>query len=100
MIEVESAGELDRLASLAERHGQAPRVALRVNPDFQLKGSGMRMGGGAQQFGIDAEEAPQDIADCRARGLAIQGFPIFAGTQNPSAQPLPANPATPPDPHV
>ena len=86
MIEVESAGELDRLASLAERHGQAPRVALRINPDFQLKGSGMRMGGGAQQFGIDAEEAPQVIAGCRARGLAIQGFHIFAGSQNLSAE--------------
>src|SRR3546814_14049673 len=53
---------------------------------FQLKGSGMRMGGGAQQFGIDAEEAPQVIADCRARGLAIQGFHIFAGSQNLSAE--------------
>lgn len=85
-VEVESAGELTRLAAIAETLGAAPRLALRVNPDFQLKGSGMRMGGGAQQFGIDAEEVPQIIADSRARGLAIQGFHIFAGSQNLNAE--------------
>ena len=63
-----------------------PRIALRINPDFQLKGSGMRMGGGAQQFGIDAEDAPQLISECETRGLAIQGFHIFAGSQNLNAE--------------
>lgn len=86
LIEVESAGELRRLENIAADIGVAPRIALRVNPDFQLKGSGMRMGGGAQQFGIDAEEAPQIIIECRSRGLGIHGFHIFAGSQNLNAQ--------------
>ena len=86
MVEVESAGELTRVKAIAETLGTAPRIALRINPDFHLKGSGMRMGGGAQQFGIDAEEVPQLIASARAAGLAIQGFHIFAGSQNLSAE--------------
>ena len=86
LIEVESGGELARLADLAAANGGTPRIALRINPDFQLKGSGMRMGGGAQQFGIDAEDAPQIIADGQARGLEIQGFHIFAGSQNLNAE--------------
>ncbi|WP_299614817.1 pyridoxal-dependent decarboxylase, exosortase A system-associated [Pelagibius sp.] len=86
LVEVESGGELARLSGLAADIGATPRIALRINPDFQLKGSGMRMGGGAQQFGIDAEDAPQIIADGRARGLEIQGFHIFAGSQNLNAE--------------
>ncbi len=86
LIEVESAGELGRLEGIAADIGATPRIALRVNPDFQLKGSGMRMGGGAQQFGIDAEDAPQIILDCQARGLEIHGFHIFAGSQNLNAE--------------
>ena len=86
LIEVESAGELGRLEGIAADIGVTPRIALRVNPDFQLKGSGMRMGGGAQQFGIDAEDAPQIILDCQSRGLEIYGFHIFAGSQNLNAE--------------
>lgn len=86
LIEAESAGELGRLESIAADIGVTPRIALRVNPDFQLKGSGMRMSGGAQQFGIDAEDAPQVILDCQSRGLEIHGFHIFAGSQNLNAE--------------
>ena len=86
LIEIESAGELFRLETIASGMGVTPRIALRINPDFQLKGSGMRMGGGAQQFGIDAEDAPQLISECETRGLAIQGFHIFAGSQNLNAE--------------
>src|SRR5262249_28365940 len=65
VIEIESAGEMMKLASLAERTGARPRVALRVNPDFEVKGSGMRMGGGAQQFGVDAEQIPAMLREIR-----------------------------------
>ena len=47
-IEIESATELRTIAQLAEESGRSPRVAIRVNPDFEVKGSGMRMGGGPQ----------------------------------------------------
>jgi diaminopimelate decarboxylase len=85
-IELESATEARRVAEIGERLGLSPRVAVRVNPDFQVKGSGMRMGGGPQQFGIDAEQAPELLRDIGAAGLDFQGFHVFAGSQNLHAE--------------
>ena len=79
---VESPGELERLVTLAEAAGKRPRVALRVNPDYQLKSSGMKMGGGAQQFGIDAEEIPGVLQNLTKLPVEFVGFHIFAGSQN------------------
>ncbi|MCB1934246.1 MAG: pyridoxal-dependent decarboxylase, exosortase A system-associated, partial [Candidatus Accumulibacter sp.] len=39
LLNVESPTELDRLASIGDATGWRPRVALRVNPDFELKTS-------------------------------------------------------------
>src|SRR3546814_5732663 len=82
LIELVSEGELQRLAAAAQRSGYPARVAIRINPDIVLKGSGMRMGGGAQQFGVDAERVPQLIGLLDAAGLSFEGFHIFAGSQN------------------
>jgi diaminopimelate decarboxylase len=57
-------------------------VALRVNPDFTVHGSGMRLGGGAQQFGIDSERVPAVLAGMQDERLDFQGFHVFAGSQN------------------
>ena len=65
-IEMESETEAAAGRRIGERLGIRPRVAVRVNPDFEVKGSGMRMGGGPQQFGVDAEQVPALLA--RARG--------------------------------
>ncbi len=85
-IELESAGELDRVVTAGEVTGVVPRVALRVNPDFVVRGSGMRMGGGPQQFGVDAEAAPGVLARIGAAGVDFQGFHVFAGSQNLDAE--------------
>jgi diaminopimelate decarboxylase len=53
-----------------------------VNPDFELKSSGMKMGGGAKQFGVDAEQVPALLAEIGRAGLAFEGFHLFAGSQN------------------
>ena len=82
LVEIESEGELHRLSSLAERTGYPARIAIRINPDFELKGSGMRMGGGSQQFGIDAERVPQLLETIAAKAMPLEGFHIFAGSQN------------------
>jgi diaminopimelate decarboxylase len=82
LIEIESEGEFQRLARMAERSGYPARIAIRINPNFELKGSGMRMGGGPQQFGVDAERVPQLLTTIAQHGLAIEGFHIFAGSQN------------------
>jgi diaminopimelate decarboxylase len=86
MIEMESATEAERIVRAGELLGVRPRVALRVNPDFVVKGSGMRMGGGPQQFGVDAEQVPEFLAGIAAADLDFLGFHVFAGSQNLNAE--------------
>ena len=81
-IEMESATELQRVLRAGEDLGIRPRVAIRVNPDFSVKGSGMRMGGGPQQFGVDAEQVPSMLADVGDADVEFLGFHVFAGSQN------------------
>jgi len=81
-VHAESEREIRVLARLGEQLGIAPRLVLRINPDFELKASGMRMGGGAKQFGIDVEDAPRLLALCGALGLDVLGFHIFSGSQS------------------
>ncbi len=80
-LNLESAGEATRALSIAARLGVTPRLAVRVNPDFDLKGSGMKMGGGAKPFGVDAVEVPALVRRLIAAGADWQGFHIFAGSQ-------------------
>jgi diaminopimelate decarboxylase len=61
-------------------------VAIRVNPDFELKGSGMKMGGGPKQFGLDTERVPEALQFAAREGLAFEGFHLFAGSQNLKAE--------------
>ncbi|PKB25600.1 diaminopimelate decarboxylase [Novosphingobium kunmingense] len=81
-LNLESAGEADRALAVADRLGVTPRLAIRVNPDFDLKGSGMKMGGGAKPFGVDAAEVPALARRVIASGAEWQGFHIFAGSQS------------------
>ena len=86
LVNVESARELPVLAAASQALGRPARVAVRVNPDFELKGSGMKMGGGPKQFGIDVEQLPGVFAQIRALGLAFEGYHLFAGSQNLKAE--------------
>lgn len=81
-LNLESEGEADRALAIAERLGRAPRLAIRVNPDFDLKGSGMKMGGGAKPFGVDADRVPALARRIVASGAEWRGFHIFAGSQS------------------
>lgn len=85
IVEIESSTELARVIAAGEELGVEPGVAIRVNPDFAVKGSGMRMGGGPQQFGVDAEQVP-DLLRSFAGGADILGFHVFAGSQNLNAE--------------
>ncbi|MDX5446266.1 MAG: pyridoxal-dependent decarboxylase, exosortase A system-associated [Zoogloeaceae bacterium] len=86
LVNVESLREVRELAELSVTTGWPARVAVRVNPDFELKSSGMRMGGGAKQFGVDAEAVPALLREIGRLGLAFEGFHIFAGSQNLRAE--------------
>lgn len=80
-LNLESEGEAERALAIAARLGTVPRLAIRVNPDFDLKGSGMKMGGGAKPFGVDAERVPALVRHLIAAGADWRGFHIFAGSQ-------------------
>lgn len=80
-LNLESEGETKRALAISERIGKTPRLAVRVNPDFDLRGSGMRMGGGAKPFGIDADRAAALVKMLIAAGVDWRGFHIFAGSQ-------------------
>lgn len=81
-IVMESPTEVLRLTEIGNRLGLRPRVAVRVNPDFQVKASGMRMGGGPQQFGVDAEQVPALMRELAVADFEFLGFHVFAGSQN------------------
>lgn len=86
LVNVESERELPVLAAVSQALGLPARVAVRVNPDFELKGSGMKMGGGPKQFGVDADRVPALLAEIGRLGLAFEGFHLFAGSQNLKAE--------------
>ena len=82
LINIESFREVSELAAIQQATGWRARVAVRVNPDFELKSSGMKMSGGPKQFGVDAEAVPALLAKIGQSGLAFEGFHLFAGSQN------------------
>lgn len=85
-LNLESETEMLRVAQLAEITGIRPRVTVRINPDFELKSSGLKMGGGAKQFGIDAELVPDLLQKLGKLDLEFMGFHIFSGSQNLHAE--------------
>ncbi|MES2072212.1 MAG: pyridoxal-dependent decarboxylase, exosortase A system-associated [Pseudomonadota bacterium] len=82
VIHVESLTELERLDRIGAASGIRPAVVLRVNPDFELKSSGMKMGGGPKPFGLDAELLPAVLKRIGSMGLDFHGFHIFSGSQS------------------
>ena len=82
VINVESENELLRIENLGKVLAVTPNIAIRVNPDFELKASGMKMSGGPKQFGIDAEKLPVILNNIHNLAVNFEGFHIFSGSQN------------------
>ncbi len=82
VLNMESEQEMERIASLGAHLNIRPKVAVRVNPDFELKSSSMKMGGGPKQFGVDAERVPAMLTRIGKLELDFEGFHIFSGSQN------------------
>jgi len=81
-IHVESANELESIAVISQKTGLQAHVAIRINPAFELKASGMKMGGGPKQFGIDEEQLPTILQRLKVLDLDFIGFHIYSGSQN------------------
>lgn len=86
IVNLESEREMEALAQAGAALGLRPKAAIRVNPDFELKSSGMKMGGGPKQFGVDAERVPAMLARMKQLPIEFYGFHIFSGSQNLRAE--------------
>ena len=80
-INLESEGEAERALAIAAGMSRPPKLAVRVNPPFALRGAGMKMGGMASQFGIDHDRAPALIKRLIEAGADWRGLHIFTGSQ-------------------
>lgn len=85
-LNMESENEMRRLAAIGESLGTCPRAAIRVNPQFELKSSGMKMGGRPSPFGIDSERVPAMLEELKTLDLDFRGFHVYSGSQNLRAE--------------
>ena len=85
-VHIESAGEARRLCEVARHIGIRPKVAVRINPPFLLKGAGMKMGGLASAFGVEREEAAGLANWLVDEECDFRGYHIYAGSQSLSEQ--------------
>ena len=90
VINAESAGELQRIASIAQMQQTTARVALRVNPDIDARShphisTGLR----TNKFGVPIEDARAMYREAaRVPGLEPVGLHIHVGSQITSLDPL------------
>jgi diaminopimelate decarboxylase len=84
-LHAESENEIATIESAAEKLKLRANLAIRVNPSFELKSSGMKMSGGAKPFGIDEEKIPGVLMSLSLKQVMLRGFHIYSGSQNLNA---------------
>ncbi len=88
-ISIENPQEFYIIEELCSSLRKTVSVLVRINPPFELAQSGVKMGGGPKQFGIDSENAAKLIQRIMSSTFVrFVGIHIFAGTQNLSADQL------------
>jgi diaminopimelate decarboxylase len=89
-INVESAGELDRVEAIAVRAGRPVRVAVRINPDIDAKShphisTGLKI----NKFGVPADAARELLGSIPRRPrLKLVAVHVHVGSQITSIKPL------------
>ena len=89
-INVESAGEIDRVDLLSRERGTRTRIAIRVNPDVDAKthphiSTGLRI----NKFGVPLADVKALCARARAQaGIEIVGLHAHVGSQITNMDPL------------
>ncbi len=86
VLHLESERELNEAIAAGKKLDIVPKVAVRVNPDFEVRGSKLKMGGGSKPFGLDEDRVPALLKQIFAERLDFQGFHIFTGSQNLNAE--------------
>ncbi|MEO6255727.1 MAG: alanine racemase [Sphingomicrobium sp.] len=87
-INVDSESEVARVLELGGQIGTQPKMAVRVNPPFQINSEGDKIAGLASPFGIDVERASAVVQEVIAAGADWRGLHISAGSQILSAAAL------------
>lgn len=82
VINLESAGEAARVLRFAKDLRLRPKLAVRINPDFGVRGTGLQMGGGPQPFGIDAGDVPDVVQMLLQADADWRGYHVYAGSQS------------------
>lgn len=85
VLHLESEQQLVLTCAAGQKLNVRPKVALRVNPDFEIKTSKLKMGGGPKQFGVDFEQAAGMLTKIAETNCAFEGFHVFSGSQNLNA---------------
>jgi diaminopimelate decarboxylase len=81
-INIESVAEAELLNQIAAGKSKTVRIAIRINPDFNLSGAGIKMSGVASQFGIDQAQLETAFGRLQSmKNLKISGIHIYTGTQ-------------------
>lgn len=86
LIVVESQNEINRIFEISKETNLIPRLALRINPAFEMKSSGMKMGGGSNPFGIDSEKILDCLVQLDKMKIKLEGLHFYLGSQNLSAE--------------
>ena len=89
-INVESAGELARVESIASRLGHRVRVAIRINPDIDARSHPhISTGLKANKFGVPSAEALELIATLENRpSLSLVAIHVHIGSQITTPEPI------------
>lgn len=81
-INVESFEELEIIQEIASKKSKRVNVSIRINPDYDALGAGIKMSGGATQFGIDYKQVVDGInAMLHSPNINIIGIHVYMGTQ-------------------
>ncbi len=82
VLHIESLTQLQHAQKAAQELHKRALIGLRVNPDFELKSSGMKMSGGSSVFGIDVEQLDTVLATWNSELTELVGWHFFCGSQN------------------
>jgi len=81
-INVESFEELEIIREIAREKSKRVNVSIRINPDYDALEAGIKMSGGATQFGVDYKQVVDGInAMAKSPDINIIGIHVYMGTQ-------------------
>ncbi|MBN2534266.1 MAG: diaminopimelate decarboxylase [Spirochaetales bacterium] len=81
-INVESLQELEHIHTIAEQKNGKANISIRINPEKNLSGSHMNMGGVSSPFGIDQDKIHHLYPLInKSKSIRFQGIHVYVGNQ-------------------